>query len=294
MSNAPLVSVVTAVKNGEDTVKRCIQSVNTQTYPNVQHVIIDGNSTDNTKNILRNSQLTSQQMVVVSEDDLGIYDAINKGIRASDGTFLLILGSDDWLEPNGIDLLVASIKENNADFAVGSAKMHSKLCPQLNKMWKINNFDYRLLTGGMPFSHQALLASTDCYKECGLYNMHYKISADYEWVKNLFLKKLKITIVKECVVNVSADGISAKSFYWKEEHQNQIFKYYKNPLLLRSIMSYIEYVNGELQLEEQEISQIISESTNNDITKSIALILLDRLCKRTHNKPLTTTNLNLS
>ena len=116
--------------------------------------------------------------------------------------------------------------------------------------------------------------------------MAYKISADYEWVKSLFLKKLKIAIAEECVVNVSADGISANSSLWKQEHQEQIYEHYKDPLLLRSIMSYIEYVNGERQLEEQEIRKIISKSTNNDITKSIALIMLDRLCRKTHHNSL--------
>ena len=285
MNVDPIVSIITAVKNREGVINRCVQSVNDQTYTNIQHVIVDGNSTDNTKSILLDSYLR-YQTVFTSEDDLGIYDAINKGIKLSEGNFLLILGSDDWLEPTGIRILMDSIKHNDADFAVGSAMVRSAINPQLDKLWKINNFDFRLLTGGMPFSHQSLLASRDCYEVCGLYNMAYKISADYEWVKSLFLKKLKIAITEECVVNVSADGISADSSLWKQEHQEQIYEHYKNPLLLRSIMSYIEYMNGERQLEEQEIRKIISESTNIDITKSIALIMLDRLCRKTHHNPL--------
>jgi glycosyltransferase involved in cell wall biosynthesis len=286
MSNInPLVSVITAVKNGKDTIERCLQSVSTQTYTNIQHVIIDGNSTDGTESVL-NLQAKNSDVLIARESDAGIYDAINKGIHMSSGTFLLVLGSDDWLEPTGIERLVSSVINSDADFAVGSAQVHSKTDSTLNRLWKINNFDHRILTGGMPFSHQALLASRDCYDMCGLYNMAYKISADYEWIKKLFLKKLRLAVVNDCVVNVSADGMSAESLSWKQEHLEQFYEYYKDPSLLSSLSIYIEYINHETQLEEQEISKIISNATNIDIIKSIALTMLDRLCKKTNQRPL--------
>jgi len=100
----PLVSIITVVKNGEKTIKRCIESVLKQTYDSIEHVIIDGASDDGTVSILKS--YGNKIGPWISEPDSGIYDAINKGVRISNGEFYLPLGCDDILYPNAVlDLL---------------------------------------------------------------------------------------------------------------------------------------------------------------------------------------------
>ena len=93
----PLVSIITVVRNGQAYIQRCIDSVLAQSYPNIEHVIIDGASTDDTIDILKKN--THQIAFWLSEGDKGIYDAMNKAISYVNGEWILFLGSDDILLP---------------------------------------------------------------------------------------------------------------------------------------------------------------------------------------------------
>ena len=106
----PLVSVITVVRNGESTIKECIESVLAQTYKNVEHIIIDGGSTDETVSILRS--YGNKIALWISEPDNGIYNALNKGIELAWGSHYIPLGCDDILLPNGIASLAQQANTN--------------------------------------------------------------------------------------------------------------------------------------------------------------------------------------
>lgn len=106
----PLVSIVTVSYNSADTIEQTIQSVTKQTYPNIEYIIIDGGSRDGTVEIIKRYQ--DKISFWISEPDMGIYDAMNKGISYAKGDYIGIINSDDWYELDAIEKIVSKIKED--------------------------------------------------------------------------------------------------------------------------------------------------------------------------------------
>ena len=112
------ISIITATYNSASTIKECIESVNAQTYKNIEHIIIDGASKDNTLEIINN--LPNRVTKIVSEPDKGIYDAMNKGIKAATGDVIGILNSDDFFtSDNIIEIVVENFKNCDIDALYG-------------------------------------------------------------------------------------------------------------------------------------------------------------------------------
>ncbi len=113
MSRDSLVSVITVVYNAQETIQRTIDSIKSQTYQNLQYIVIDGESTDNTLQIIQvNIDVIN---LFVSEKDSGIYHAMNKGIKRAEGYYLIMLNADDWYEDYAIELLVDHMQDKNVD-----------------------------------------------------------------------------------------------------------------------------------------------------------------------------------
>ncbi len=121
-STAPRVTIITAVRNRAATLARTIESVLAQTYPEVEHVVIDGASSDGTVEVIRRyaDRLAHWQ----SEPDRGISDAFNKGLAAARGDCIGLLNADDWLEPDQIERAVAALERSGADFVFGDLLYH--------------------------------------------------------------------------------------------------------------------------------------------------------------------------
>lgn len=115
--NIPKVSVVTPVFNGSRFIERTLQSVLNQSYPNIEHIVVDGGSTDATLTIVE--RYKESLALVISEQDRGMYDAINKGFARASGEIFCYLNSDDLFEPDAVALAVDIITKSNADMCVG-------------------------------------------------------------------------------------------------------------------------------------------------------------------------------
>ena len=284
-TDGPLISIITAVQNQDTYIERCLDSVITQTYKNIEHILILGCSKDNTEFIAKCYNSCNKRIKILEENSTGIYSALNQGINEARGEFILILGADDWLEPKGIEELYNAIIEKEADFAVGYAKIYDPKKTIANVIRKIQNFDHRLLSGGMPFCHQAILVSKKCFTVCGLFNDALEVSADYEWIKELFLNNLTIAVVKDCVVNFSLGGCSTlKAEAIEQEHKLMLQNKYN--VDLEEVSCFIDYINKKDGLQEREIYQFIINANDNNLLKSVSLHLLDNLCKLEHGKSL--------
>ncbi|MCL0090193.1 glycosyltransferase [Dehalococcoidia bacterium] len=121
----PLVSIVTPVYNGEKYVEETIQSIVNQTYDNIEHIVIDGGSTDGTLDILRKYECT-YNMIWLSESDNGMYDAINKGFNLSKGEIMAWINADDMYLPWSIEIVVNAITKLNIDWCTGVPGQWSK------------------------------------------------------------------------------------------------------------------------------------------------------------------------
>ena len=117
-SDSPIISLITCTKNSGKYLEECLQSIQNQTYKNFQHIIIDGDSTDNTSQIIE--KYRDQIDVLISEKDKGIYDAFNKGMLHVKGDYFGFVNSDDILMPNALSILIKYIKNNKeTDFFLG-------------------------------------------------------------------------------------------------------------------------------------------------------------------------------
>ncbi len=217
----PLVSIITVVYNRANTIEQCIKSVAEQTYPNIEYIIIDGESNDGTVEIINNNMEHVDQFI--SEQDTGIYNAMNKGIKLSKGEYVLLLNSDDWYHKETVSLLIAaaskttscSIIHANA-LAIGeTGKATYEIKPWLND---------GIYTRGMPLRHETMLVPRKIYENYGIYNERYRILADYEFVIRLYKKNISFEHVDTALLYFRVNGISNTDIIKLQEERKLLFK----------------------------------------------------------------------
>lgn len=183
--NKPLVTIVTITYNlinagREKYVRQMIESIKNQTYSNVEHLIIDGASTDGTLDIFKDYPY----LKVFSEPDKGIYDAFNKGVKRASGKYIAFLNSDDfWHDSRAIESSVELLENNNADYSYAP-------CNYLDENDELMGFLYPSIETffvRMPFSHQTMFTRTDLVN----FDSKYKSSGDYDFILRLILSGAK-------------------------------------------------------------------------------------------------------
>ncbi len=208
----PLVSIVTAtynlIKSGrKDYILQNIESVHNQTYKNVEHIIIDGASTDGTLELLRPYE-EKGWIKIYSEPDQGIYDAMNKGIDKASGEYIAMINSDDWLMPNGLSEIFENSDFDNQDaffcaVNVIDNKTQNKIKTEFPRA--LNKFFY--FWG--PQSTQGWLIKKSVYQKFKGHDLTYKIAADWNiFLKMLEDKTLTNLILYHSLANFRLGGIS--------------------------------------------------------------------------------------
>lgn len=209
-SEAPRISIITVCFNSEATIRDTLESVQAQTYPHIEHVIVDGGSRDETMNIIREFQ--DKLGPIVSEADKGLYDAMNKGIRMATGDVIGILNSDDFYEqPDVIEVIARAFeKDSSLDLAFGDVVFVSP--PDLEtvtRFYRSGHFrTWKLRFGWMP-PHPATFVRRSVYEKFGEYRLDMKISADYEmFVRWLFKGQLRYRWIDRIIVRMRTGGLS--------------------------------------------------------------------------------------
>ena len=168
----PLISVITVVFNGEKHIEETIQSVINQTYDNVEYIIIDGDSTDGTLDIIR--QYECQIDYWVSEPDRGIYDAFNKGLKLSTGVKIGFIGSDDIFYKKAIEYVALY---NNYDIVIGAVSINGKIKHGYHPSFYFFGLDHCISSHSV-----GLFADKNIYKNIGTYSQMYPVSADSDFI----------------------------------------------------------------------------------------------------------------
>jgi len=184
--------VITAVFNGAKTIQDCIKSVSGQIYPNIEHIIIDGGSTDGTLEVIK--RYTEKRVNIVSEPDNGIYDALNKGIRQASGEVIGLLYSDDFYAHDRVIEKVADIfMKYNIDSCYGDLQYVDKNNPdKVIRYWKSSQYRHGKFKYGWMPPHSTFFVKKEIYNKYGYFNTNFKIAADYELMLR-FLEKHKIS-----------------------------------------------------------------------------------------------------
>jgi glycosyltransferase involved in cell wall biosynthesis len=187
--DSPLITIITATYNSITTIEESILSVVTQSYPNIEYIIIDGLSNDGTVKCLK--KYKDKISYLISEPDSGIYNALNKALVIAKGDWILVLGSDDFLLPEAISKCVRFFDDLTAAY-YGNVILTSNM--------RIFDGHFSLYkTMYYNISHQSIFYPRDFYQN-NLYNEKYKSAADYEMLMRAIGVKCKLSYIPEIVV----------------------------------------------------------------------------------------------
>ncbi|KQS93222.1 glycosyltransferase family 2 protein [Chryseobacterium sp. Leaf394] len=193
------ISIITVCYNSAATVEDTIRSVASQTYDNIEYIIVDGNSVDSTVDIIKKYPETVSHWI--SEPDKGLYDAMNKGIAMATGDYVGILNSDDvFYEAQTIEKIADFLRSNAVDACTGDILQHRNrkiLRKYSSKRWHPE----KLKIGFMP-PHPSIFLKRQLFDNLGVYIVGYKIASDYELIIRYFLKH-KITWKYSGVITTS-------------------------------------------------------------------------------------------
>jgi len=206
------ISLITATYNSSSTIAGCITSVNNQTYPNIEHIIIDGASKDYTIDIIKS--ISNRVTKIVSEPDKGIYDAMNKGIRLVTGDIVGILNSDDFFTSDDvIEKIVSAFQSNPVDGVYGDiCFVKPTALSMVVRYYSAALFKPAMLRFGFMPPHPSFYVRSEWYKKLDLYKTDYKIAADYELlIRYLSVNKLKTRYLNFCVVTMRTGGESTRN-----------------------------------------------------------------------------------
>jgi len=224
------VSIITVCYNSENTIQNSIESVIAQTYKNIEYIVIDGNSKDNTLQII--DKYKNNISYLVSESDNGLYDAMNKGILASTGVIIGILNSDDIFSSNTViaDVVDCFGRNPSSLIVFGDVVFVSHNSPAIiTRHYSARYFrPWKLRFGWMP-PHTATFFNRSVFNKVGLYSLNYKISSDYEMFIRIFLiASLPYTYLKKVLVVMRSGGISSSGINSKILLNREIVKACRN------------------------------------------------------------------
>jgi len=205
------VSIITTTYNSEATVKDTLESVKIQDYPNIEHILVDGRSTDNTVDIIRSFPHVAQY---VSEEDQGLYDAINKGIMMSTGDVVGILNSDDFFpDRNVISSIVRAFETHKVDAVYGDiAFVRPENLHKIVRYYSSKKFHPGKFAWGYMPAHPSFYAKKSCFEKLGYYQLDYKIAADFELLMRFFTnKKVRTFYLEKVIVYMRTGGVSNKN-----------------------------------------------------------------------------------
>ncbi|MBW4697548.1 MAG: glycosyltransferase [Aphanocapsa lilacina HA4352-LM1] len=199
----PLISIVVAALNRENTIQSCIDSVVAQTYKHWELVIVDGGSTDKTVEIIRDNRMKIGYWH--TQKDKGIYDAWNKALSKASGDYICFLGADDTFSDERSLQILAERTHTQVDLVSGQVLFISKEGKKLKKWGE--PWNWSRLKRHMVVAHPGMLHRKDLFKTHGVFNTEYKIAGDYEFLLRLG-SKVNSRYVDAPIVHMSPGGIS--------------------------------------------------------------------------------------
>ncbi len=208
------VSIITVCYNAEGSIENTIKSVLSQTYKNIEYIIVDGKSLDSTLKII--NQYKESIDKIISEKDNGIFDAMNKGIKSSTGDILYFLNSDDKFFDNTI--IHDVVQEFTADPGIGIVNgkvQFINIPPQYLSEVSNYTFEYKTKKHLLAWSNpqQCLFLRKWVFDKVGLFNTKYKIVADYHWFARCFDQGIKMKFMDRKFAFFNCQGTSYQKRY---------------------------------------------------------------------------------
>lgn len=199
------VTIITVTYNCENSIAKTIESIINQTYNNIEYLIIDGNSTDNTINIIKKYAELDSRIKYISETDEGIYDAMNKGISMSSGDILNFINSADLiLDKTAIENIVTEFTLNkNVELLYSNIVAGDNYIKYNNRINKISFIRRKSIC------HQAMFVKRNIFDKTGLYDTKYKIVADRDWFIKCYKNKVTMKHIDKFYIFFDVNGVSS-------------------------------------------------------------------------------------
>lgn len=206
------ISIITATYNSEKTLLDTLLSLEKQTYPDIEYIVVDGASNDNTIKLIKSN--CTKVSKIICEPDKGIYDALNKGIQAASGDVIGFLHSDDLLAyDDAIADIAKTFEITGCDAIYGDLEYVAQNdTTKRIRLWKSGSFSrFKMKVGWMP-PHPSFYMKRDCYSQFGCFSLDYRISADYDSLLRYILKqRISIEYLPKVLVKMRVGGISNRS-----------------------------------------------------------------------------------
>ena len=215
------ISIITVCYNAEATIEQTIRSVVQQTYSNIEYIIVDGNSTDRTMDIVHSYE--AQISTIISEDDNGIYDAMNKGVRVATGDYIQFLGADDCLvDPYTIERVCCAIRDDTDVFSAPCIAVDEKYhCEILIEARDAEGKDPIVLP---KLPHQGVFVKGNLLKR-EKFDTTYRLAADFKLLLTLYFKeRARFQFADFPVTYFSLGGASNQYETCVEEEDQRIFE----------------------------------------------------------------------
>lgn len=218
------VTIITSCFNRESTIGQAIESVLAQDYPDIEYLIVDGASCDNSLSVIKHYKEEKRIAKIVSEPDNGMYEAINKGIRLASGDVVGLLHSDDFFyNTHVISDIVRIFNETGADIVYGNGLYVDAVCTdKVVRNWVSGCYHrWKVRLGWLPL-HPTVYIRREVLNRCGLYDESYKIASDSDFlVRYLYENKLHVEYLNKYFVKMRMGGLStggaSRYKVWKED-----------------------------------------------------------------------------
>ena len=233
MGYYPLVSVIIATYNAGKYLRRALDSVYSQSYTNVECIVVDGCSKDNTLDIVR--EYVCKNIVYISEQDLGIYDALNKGVLIAKGEWIYVLGADDELLPDGLRSFFLGENDFEYDIIYGNTidryfdgilrYTKSKCCSRVR---------YEILG-----CHQGMIMKRKMILDLKGFNLKYPLKADFALVQKAYLSGYRFRKIDSYIAYFSMEGATGTSYRIMDKEHLSILRDNHAVLFPRLVMGLI-------------------------------------------------------
>lgn len=206
------VSIITATYNSAGTIIDTLRSLEVQTYQNIEYIIVDGDSTDNTLNVI--SENCTRVKTIISEKDAGIYDALNKGISVATGDIVGFLHSDDvFAYPDAVADIVSTFDRESSDAVYADLQYVDKLnIEKVLRNWESKPYSREKVTSGWMPPHPTFYMKKSLYDRHGYFDISYKISADYDSIlRYLWVGEVKLSYLPKVLIKMRVGGASNRN-----------------------------------------------------------------------------------
>ena len=262
-SGTPKISIITVCFNAGDKLEKTVLSVISQTYSNIEYIIIDGGSTDNTSLIAR--KFKENIALFISEPDNGIYNAMNKGIQNAAGELIIFLNAGDfYLTPHVIEYSIAKLNLSSADLFFGRIIWEDPKAKNI----ALSDHEFVRYEWDIKYSNfpqPATIYKKKLFGKLGLFDESFKILADYEWNLRALVKyRIAFQYLDIVFALFRADGISnitASTVIVQNESEIMFNNYFKSTRIFSFVEKYVGYSNRN-RIKEKILAKLYHKKLN--------------------------------